>query len=234
MKKALIALLILIGIIGMLAIGLWLPSDDTVAGDPFEPESVYYNADGLGDLGSTLDMREVINIHEVTSSREELLSGRFKLREEDLSWRFTVPINWGTPHGTIEVRRVLARVGLADPFLQSYFETGNVQDFRQAAFFFLDWQRYHQQDRQLTPHAWDSDAIQARVARLAYILNQAAFDPTLLSDRDTQSLIGLADFHIQRATDPVHGTEQSTILTTPAFTALCETLDGLPNCKPQA
>lgn len=225
--KACVALLL---IAGMIAFGLLLPSDDTVDGDPFKAEFIRQSLDGLGELGSMLDLREVVDIHTVHSSREELLRGRFKYREDDISWRFTTPLNWGAPHNNSDVRRVLARVVLADPFLQNYFETGNAQDFKQAAFFFLDWKTYHMDKRQLTPHAWDSDAAQARAARLAYILNQAAFDPTLLSDRDTQSLIGLADFHIQRVTDPVHGIEQDTILHTPGFKALCETLDGLPNC----
>jgi len=223
-----LAALFLIG--GLIALGLLLPSDDTVDGDPFEAEMIRQSLDGLGELGSMLDLRETVAIHPIHSSREEILKGRFKYRENDVSWRFTTPINWGSPHGDLEVRRVIARVALADPFLQNYFETGSAQDFRQAAFFFLDWKAYHQDKRQLTPHAWDSDAIQARVARLAYILNQAAFDPTLLNDRDTQSLIGLADFHIQRVIHPMHGVEQETILQTPAFQALCETLDGLPSC----
>lgn len=225
--KALTALL-LIG--GLLALGLLLPSDDTVEGDPFEAEMIRQSLDGLGELGSMLDLREIVQIHPIHSSREDILSGRFKYREDDVSWRFTTPINWGTSHNDLEVRRVIARVALADPFLQNYFKTGNAQDFRQAAFFFLDWKAYYQDGRQITPHAWESDAVQARAARLAYILNQAAFDPTLLSERDTQSLIGLADFHLQRVVHAVHGVEQDTILQTPAFQALCETLDGLPNC----
>lgn len=218
-------------IAGLLALGLLLPSDDSVAGDPFEPEALYTSPDGFGKLNPPLAVVDFIAFHPVKSSREDILGGEFKYRSDDLSWRFSTPINWGAPHENIEVRRVLARIALADPFLEHYYNTGEAQSFKQAAFFFLDWQTYHQTERQLTPHAWDPDAVQARVKRLAFLLNHVEIDPTLLDKRSTANLVALADFHIQRETHPLYGAQYQTILQSPAFQALCETLDGLPRCS---
>ena len=100
-----------------------------------------------------------------------------------------------------------------------------IEDFRQAAFFFLDWQNFHQKSRKISPYAWDEKAAKGRAIRLAYILSMSNADRSLLEDNAVFSLMQLADFHVQRVTDPVYGAPYDMILSTPEFKALCTVVD---------
>lgn len=218
-------------LIALIALGLIWPTEKTYEEDLFVPGPIPGMLSSFGMPKLDVELADVVtNLHETESTREEIRSGKFKYRRDDLPWTFSVPIDWGKPPNELAVRRVLQRFVLADPFLKSYDETGNVEDFQQAAFFMLDWQAYYQTQRRTTTHSWDEDAVLARTERLAYVLARLERHPKLLNEDGTRSLIRLADFHIQRVTDPEFGMSQDTILQTHAFRALCDTLDDLTAC----
>lgn len=222
----------ILALIALIVIGVFLPSDDKVQKDLFVPGPITGLLSNFGEPSPALALAQSVDIHAVHSSIEELRDGKFQYKDNSLPWTFSVPIDWGKPPNDLESQRILQRLALADPFLLSYAETGNTQDFQQAAFFMLDWQAFHQTGKQITPNAWDEDAILGRMQRLDYILSQVKNNPELLSESGTRALIRLADFHIQRASDPEFGTSPDTILQTPAFISLCQTLNGLSACAP--
>ncbi len=222
MSNIIKACLALAAIFAVIALGLFWPTDDAVSPDPFAMRSdAGAQPPTLNPPGERPSLESAVPLETVYSSMADIRSGRFKYRAEDNSWRFTIPIDWGKPHDMRDVNQVIQRLAFADPFLRSYAQAGNIEDFQQAAFFLLDWQSYYQDGRQTTPYAWDVDAAEGRAARLAYILREISAQPNLLSENGTNSLLKLADFHVQRMTDPVYGQQQDTILKTPAFIALC-------------
>jgi hypothetical protein len=221
----------LFAIFAVIALGLLWPSDDVVQEDPVEPISTFTSLSALGNLSGNMDFQTIVKPHTIHSSMSEIRSGRFKYREPDVSWRFTVPMNWGKVPSGKDVRRVIQQWAMADPFLTAYEETGDTEAFKQAVFFAVDWQDYHQNQRQITRHAWDADSIRARAARLAYILSEAETQSDLLNSVQMSSLISLSDFHIKRISNQDLGAEVSAILQTSEFKALCQVLDGLPSCE---
>lgn len=232
MKPWLKALLTITAPVILIAVGLLWPIEETSGVDAFRPVGITGDLSALGEVGPAAELSDAISaLHPSANSLEDIRSGRYKYREDDLPWTFSVPIDWGKPPNELATRRVLQRFAMADPFLASYAETGSVEDFRQAAFFMLDWQTYYQTGQKLTEHSWDEDAVLARAERLAYVLSRIEHEPSLLNEDGTRSLISLADFHIQRASDSVYGTSPDTILDTSEFQKLCQVLDGLPACQ---
>lgn len=220
-------------ILAVIAFGLFFPMEESVKDDAFRAASHEFSYESFSTGASELKLEEIVNLHTVYSSKDDIRSGRFKYREGLNSWRFTTPIDWGKPHDTPDVRRVIERLVMMDPFLRSYAETGSAEDFRQAVFFLLDWQSFYQDGHKVTAHTWDVDAAKARTVRLAYVLSEINRNRESLPENPTIRLMELADFHVQRVVDPVYGLAQDEILTTPEFSTLCNVLP-LPACETQS
>lgn len=224
------AFLAFAAIIAVIALGLFWPSEDPVKEDEFVPSLEMPTLAAFTAVNPDFQLSDIVRLQSVHSSRDELRAGRFKYRPDDIVWTFTTPVDWSKRADALEVRRVLQRVAIADPFLKSYDETGDKEDFKQAAFFFLDWQSYFQTGHKVTEHAWDVDAVEGRVGRLAYILSEVNKNRDLLPKDDILRLINLVDYHIQRALDPVYGAEQNLSAQTAAFKAACRVVSELPSC----
>lgn len=224
------ALFVFVAVLGVIALGLFWPTEDNVQDDAFEMVEHTLSYDDFRESSPRLILEETIPLHTIYSTKADISAGRFQYRENYSAWRFTTPIDWSKPHEEADVRRVIQRIALADPFLRSYAETGDANDFKQAVFFLLDWQAFYQDGNKITPHSWDMDSAQARGARLAYVLSEINRDRDLLSHDGAINLMRLADFHVQRVVNPVYGAQQDIILDTPEFRALCGVVE-LPACS---
>ena len=231
MREILTGLGIFAAITAVLAVGFLLPSDDVVKDDPFEPNKITTSLANLGDLNPDVDLVETVNPHQILSSLDTIRSGRFKYSENTVSWRFVPPINWGNVPAQDVVAQAIQQWAMVDPFLVSFDETGNVEDFDQAVFFMLDWQAFHQTARKVTRYAWDIEMADARAARLAYALSVIENNPDMQIKTYRNQLIGLSDFHIQRMSHPDFGGSIQKILELKGFKALCDVLDGLSSCQ---
>ena len=230
MVNALKLLLAVAAVMAVIFAGLFWPAENEAEPDPFEMAEHTLSYDNFRDAMPEMALEDIVPLHTVYSRMDDIRSGRFQYRENYFAWRFTAPIDWRKTHEELDVRRVIQRVAMADPFLRSYATTGQAGDFRQAVFFLLDWQKFYQEARQTTVHAWDIDAARGRAARLAFVLSEINRDRTLLPRAASIKVMHLADFHVQRMVDPVYGAGQDTILDTPEFAALCKAVK-LPDCN---
>lgn len=231
MSNGLRAFLTLLAVICVIALGLFWPAGNYAKEDGYRPDLVTPTMTAFTDNNPDFTLSNVTRLQKIESSTDELRAGGFKYRPQDLVWTFTVPVDWGKRADALEVRRVIERLTLVDPFLRSYEKTGNADDFRQAVFFFTDWQSFYQTGQKYTDHTWDVDAVEGRMSRLAFILSEINRVPGLLPDNETLRLIKLADFHIQRASDPVYGAQQNLSVDTSAFKAVCRVLARLTSCE---
>ncbi len=235
LRHFIIGFLALCAIFAVITLGLFWPSETVSTKDPFVMTEHSFSYDDFLKPRTEQGLSDLIYFHDIQSTMDDLRSGGFQYRQDDIIWRFTVPIDWAKPHTSLDAQRIIQHLVFSDPFLQSYLETKDVDDFRQAAFFLLNWQTFYQTGRRVTPYSWDAAAVRARAVRLAYILSEVNRDHTLLSRDVALSLMRLADFHVQRVTNPVYervsGAEQTTILQTPEFNALCQTVN-IPACTP--
>ncbi len=233
MQQVLKAILFFAAIIGVIVLGLFWPSEDASTPDTLAPAGITDDMSAFGVISPPLPL-ETVKLHTVYSTLDAILDGRFQYREGDIAWTFTIPIDWGKPPDGLETRRVVQRLAMADPFLKAFDETGDKAAFRQAAFFMLDWQRFHQTGRRVTPHSWDLDAAEGRMNRLAFMLSAIENDPALLATDNTRSLIALADFHLRRLASPDYiETEYTSGIDfpqNPSVQTLCRVLDKLTSC----
>lgn len=225
MPNILKAIFALVLIIGVIVFGLFWPAQDAVKDDLFAMTESRYSYDLFPSTEPQPDFSKVLMWQTLASTKEQIRKGDFKFQNGQSLWHFTIPIDWAKPHEAKIAQQLFQYVVIADPFLESYQASGDIEDFRQAAFFFLDWQNFHQKSRKISPYAWDEKAAKGRAIRLAYILSMSNADRSLLEDNAVFSLMQLADFHVQRVTDPVYGAPYDMILSTPEFKALCTVVD---------
>lgn len=227
--KAFFALLV---IAGLIAFGLLLPSDSKVEKDSFVPNDIVSNLEFIGPVGPEIPLETLVDVQTFQTPYSKILAGKIRLDNQYGEWEFTTPIDWASdPNFDEDWRNRLNSVVMADPFLQGYAQTKDNKVFREAVFFLLDWQLFYQLKKQTTDPAWRDSVVDARAARLAYVINERKLNTGLLTDPEFLRLVQLADFHVQRVQDetvtPVDGQGAKN---SDGIKALCEVLNRLPSC----
>jgi len=227
--KAFFALLL---IAGLIAFGLLLPSDSKVKKDRFVPNNIVSTLEFIGPVGPEIPLDTLVDIQTFQTPYSKILDGKIRLDNQYGEWEFTTPIDWASdPNFDEDWRNRLNSVVMADPFLYGYAQSQDNKTFREAVFFLFDWQLFYQLKGQTTDPAWRDPVVDARAARLAYVLNERKRHPGLLTDPEFLRLVQLADFHVQRVQDdsvmPEDGQEAKN---SDGIRALCDILNRLPSC----